>query len=308
MSKIEWTGETWNPIAGCSLASPGCTNCYAMGQARRNALMGTKHYEGLTKVVNGKPVWTGKIVEAPEHILLKPLQHRKPTMWFVNSMSDLFHEDVPDDLILRVLDVIRQTSHDGGSNVGKIAHGHGEHTYQVLTKRSARMLAFMSRLRRADERIPDLLATPAAIRFISAEPLLGPIDLTGYYLSDKCDGKYPFPMLGHEHRTTRLHMLDWVIVGGESGHGARPMEIAWVRSIVEQCQASGVSVFVKQMGDKPEHNGQPVHGCTKPTMGKKGKDMSEWPVDLRIREMPTFKRQTGWFGDREVVTAHAGGD
>ncbi len=216
MSKIEWTEKTWNPVVGCSILSPGCTNCYAMRMAARIEAMGTAaHYAGTTKRVNGKAVWTGKLTPAPEHILNEPLKRKTPTMWFVNSMSDLFHEAVPDELILRVLDVIRATSHDGGANCGIIRHrdrSEGQHVYQLLTKRSARMREFMSRLawdgerlhlrpdaqrarvilhnlwlgvsaerqQEADERIPDLLATPATVRWVSAEPLLGTLDLRQY--------------------------------------------------------------------------------------------------------------------------------
>ena len=209
MTKIEWTGKTWNPIVGCSIVSPGCTNCYAMKMAARLEAMGdaavkackavpAAHYAGTTKWVNGKPGWTGKVALAPDDILTKPLRTRKPTTWFVNSMGDLFHEDVPDEWIDRVFAVMALCP---------------QHTFQVLTKCSARMQAYMTRgddehgdyferlsdaavaltsspcaahvesvnwplpnvwigvsaedQKRADERIPDLLATPAAVRFVS---------------------------------------------------------------------------------------------------------------------------------------------
>lgn len=221
MTKIEWTEQTWNPIAGCSLASPGCTNCYAMTMAARIARMNPEleHYRGLTQSSKAGPVWTGKVALAPEHTLTAPLRRRKPTMYFVNSMSDLFHEDVPDEWIDRVFAVMA-LCRDGAS--GADPHPR-EHTFQVLTKRSKRMQSYMTAggvaarvmdaaeliacggekakswgpdwtmpwplpnvwlgvscedKRRADERVPDLLATPAAVRFVSAEPLLGPIDFT----------------------------------------------------------------------------------------------------------------------------------
>jgi len=292
MSKIEWTEKTWNPIVGCSVVSPGCTNCYAMKMAarlekmlppeRRGDKVLTNHYSALTQPSKAGPVWTGRINRAPEHILLEPLRRKKPTMYFVNSMSDLFHESVPDEWILKVLDVIRRSSYDGGSNIGRIGGGEGEHTYQVLTKRSGRMLAFMSRLRwdgkklhlandqhlplvmrnlwlgvsaedqtRADERIPDLLATPAAVRFVSAEPLLGPINFTKIACSfgtkhvsrhNALIGINGLPTVNHRHK------LDWIIVGGESGPGARPMHPDWARSIRDQCNAAGVAFFFKQWG------------------------------------------------------------
>src|SRR5690606_6198863 len=125
VTKIECTQRTWNPIVGCSIVSPGCTNCYAMQMAARIERMNPRleHYKGLTKRVNGKAVWTGTLALAPGKTLLEPLRTKKPTMWFVNSMSDLFHEDVPDEWIDRVFAVMALTP---------------QHTYQVLTKRSAR--------------------------------------------------------------------------------------------------------------------------------------------------------------------------
>lgn len=269
-SKIEWTGHTWNPLAGCSILSPGCTNCYAMRMAHRLAAMGVPHYQGLTKVVNGHPVWTGKLALAPHSIVLEPLRRQKPTVYFVNSMSDLFHENVPDDWIDRVFAVMALTP---------------QHTYQCLTKRSKRMRDYLARDRlpsgapdwwpsgaahhRAwiemarinvdasgceppswplpnvwlgisaerqkewDERVEDLGATPAAIRFVSVEPMLDGID-AGNAFDPTVDGTY--------------HPVDWVIVGGESGPGARPMHPDWARSIRDQCQAAGVAFFFKQWG------------------------------------------------------------
>lgn len=208
-TKIEWTDASWNPVVGCSIVSPGCTNCYAMGQAARiercaaGAGQAT-HYAGLTQPSKAGPVWTGKLALAPDHILTAPLRWKKPRRVFVNSMSDLFHEDVPDEWIDRVFAVMALAP---------------RHTFQVLTKRAKRMRIYLDQRtdnraeeigvamraiagtsdepglielplpsvwlgvsaedqKRADERIPDLLATPAAVRFVSAEPLLGPIDLT----------------------------------------------------------------------------------------------------------------------------------
>lgn len=284
MSKIEWTQETWNPIVGCSVVSPGCTNCYAMKMADRLQFMSAtqfQHYQGTTQRVKGKPVWTGKMALAPDHILTAPLRRRKPTCYFVNSMSDLFHDAVPDDWILRVLDVIRQASYDGGSNIGRIDHGEGEHTFQLLTKRAARMRNIMRRLRwdgeqlyllpeddgkarvllrnlwlgvscedqrRADERIPDLLATPAAVRFVSAEPLLGPIDFTKIAFDFGTERTSRHNVLAGVTNISTRTRLDWIIVGGESGSGARPMHPEWARSIRDQCTSAGVAFFFKQWG------------------------------------------------------------
>lgn len=284
MSKIEWTGETWNPVVGCSLASPGCTNCYAMDFAgkRLDGNPSSPHYAGTTTVVNGKRVWTGKVARAPEKKLLDPLRRRKPTTYFVNSMGDLFHEDVPDDWIDRVFAVMALCP---------------QHTFQVLTKRSARMRDYVSSVaakwcivdgrtpcvrideamdrlapdhwcdrelkewplpnvwlgvscedqRRADERIPDLLATPAAVRFVSAEPLLGPIrfsDITlgGGRIINALDPNDALIPIGGPS-------IHWVIVGGESGPNARPMHPDWARSIRDQCMAAGVPFFFKQWGE-----------------------------------------------------------
>jgi len=329
MSKIEWTEKTWNPIIGCSLASPGCTNCYAMSMAARLEAMaradnarrtdphhGGKtfdspltHYLGTTQRTKAGPVWTGKVALAPEKALNAPTRRLKPTMYFVNSMSDLFHEDVSDEWILRVLDVVRSTGHDGGSNCGRIRHSNGregQHVYQVLTKRSVRMRDFMRRLawdgerlhlrdddsrarvilrnlwlgvstedqRRADERIPDLLATPAAVRFVSAEPLLGQIDFSFVGNAAPEPGNVRYDALtGHAipydgviggvgvwapNKATQCARLDWIIVGGESGPGARPMHPDWARSIRDQCSGRddrlhllglpNVPFFFKQWG------------------------------------------------------------
>lgn len=307
MTKIEWVrtsdgtaGKTWNPVVGCSIVSPSCTNCYAMKMAARLEAMAVangarildgetrseplSHYLGTTQRSKAGPVWTGQVALAPERILTEPLRRKKPTTYFVNSMGDLFHEDVPDewiDLVFAVMALCQQ------------------HTFQVLTKRSARMRSYVTtdigaayayeyekhytgpvpftesasvgrylppsafpdwplanvwlgvsaeRQQEADARIPDLLATPAAVRFVSAEPLLGPIDFTTEYLRDKCGGRYPFPMLSPRERTTRIDLLDWIIVGGESGPGARPMHPEWARSIRDQCAAAGVAFFFKQWG------------------------------------------------------------
>ena len=289
MTKIAWVknsdgsaGRSWNPIAGCSILSAGCKNCFAMKMAARLEAMGVEHYRGLTKPSKCGAVWTGKIAIAPENIIEEPLHRNKPTTYFINSMSDLFHPDVPDEVILRVLDIVRLTSYDGGSNCGKIARGHGEHTYQLLTKRSARMRAFMAKLRfnnqaegialflsddsrrpvvlrnlwlgvsaedqaHAGERIPDLLVTPAAIRFVSCEPLLSAIDF------DKAAGSSQWfnTIWWDTHPGTcgkepQANGIKWVICGGESGPGARPMDEQWVRDIRDQCVSAKVPFFYKQ--------------------------------------------------------------
>ena len=346
-SKIEWTEKTWNPIvSGCSIISEGCQNCYAMKMAGRLEAMGQEKYKGLTrKTAKGKTIWNGKInIDLNDKALYEPLKTKKPTMYFVNSMTDLFHEDVPFEAIDKIMAVIALTP---------------QHTYQVLTKRDERMKEYFDRAnstykfndgkeyyhrfhsiqkeifdilfykkiahqeavnnftinlpyllignliisdRSNDKckimksayngtipvsdlgfhinitpiennqyrhnkffpmpnlwlgvsvenqetlsRIDNLRKTPAAVRFLSCEPLLqdlGTIDLKG---------------------------IHWVIVGGESGHGARPMHPDWLRSIQQQCQSAGVPFFFKQMSSKDN---------------KDYKNFEAFPKDLQVREMP----------------------
>ncbi len=293
-SKIEWTDATWNPTVGCSVVSPGCTHCYAMKMAARLEAMAMAarprwtpahrngqmlaHYMGTTKRVNGNAVWTGKLALAPDHILTAPLRWKRPRRIFVNSMSDLFHENVPDEWIDKVFATMALAP---------------QHTFQVLTKRAERMhqylrneywalegrifphwvrfgaerfgTAFMAPQtlqlplpnvwlgvsaedqKRADERIPHLLQTPAAVRFVSAEPLLGPMVIAPYLHDSDCrmiTTTYD-PCTCSEPREVHL---DWVIVGGESGPNARPMHPHWARSLRGQCYEAGVPFFFKQWG------------------------------------------------------------
>ena len=312
-SSSEWTDRTWNPVRGCSVVSPGCVNCYAMTQAHRFSGKG-KAYEGLTKLTSAGPQWTGKI-RLVEEALTEPRRWRKPSRVFVNSMSDLFHEDVPDAFIDQVFAVMACCP---------------THTFQVLTKRPGRMLKYLSYeyrwaqvegqcdvlvggseapalatperthlpnvwlgvsvedQARADERIPLLLQTRAAIRFVSCEPLLGPLRL-----ADAC-----YAHMDYESRMTvcdRDLALDWVIVGGESGSGARRCDLRWVRDLVRDCHAAHVPVFVKQLGARPDgwwtHELGPRvnrHSVRDP----KGGDIAEWPADLRVREWPRAREET----------------
>ena len=316
MSKIEWTEATWNPIVGCSKTSPGCEKCYAIPLAHRLGSNPASHYAGTTRRSGGKTQWTGKIALAPEKTLTAPLRRRKPTMYFVNSMGDLFHEDVEEEWINAVFAVMAVAQ---------------KHCFQVLTKRADRMQDYVRRTgrtihwletaarklgytlqfestglvpwplpnvwlgvsaedqQRADERIPLLLETPAAVRFVSAEPLLGPIDLAFLHSNPKKPGDLWNALTGAmgQDGATYYHpipnvKLDWVIVGGESGPGARPMQPDWARSIVEQCSAAHVPVFVKQLGS--------VFADALAARGyrydRKAGDIRGWPDDLRVREMP----------------------
>jgi protein gp37 len=299
---IEWTEATWNPITGCSVTSPGCTNCYAM-QLAGTRLADHPSRAGLTREINGNHVWTGE-VRFNEQWLDQPLRWKRPRMIFVCAHGDLFHESVPDEWIDRVFAVMALAP---------------QHTFQVLTKRSARMREYfresadwragwrariadlLNELKpgplwngnvyqgwqnlhgrpdglpnvwlgvsvedqqRADERIPDLLATPAAVRWISAEPLLGPVDLCAVR-----SGELPtapiagyIPLTSTDHKPVRI---DWVVAGGESGKGARPMHPDWARSLRDQCAAAGVPFFFKQWGNFLPA-GQAPAGKKKPWVG-----------------------------------------
>lgn len=230
-SKIEWTNATWNPLRGCTKVSPGCKHCYAETFAER--------FRG----VRGHPYEQGFDLRLVPEKLTEPLSWSAPRMVFVNSMSDLFQSMVPDDYIIAVAKVMQAT---------------GWHTYQVLTKRSGRMrrmlngkLKFAAALpnvwwgvsvenrKHGFPRVEDLCAAQARVRFLSIEPLLE--DLGAVNLSN----------------------MDWVIVGGESGPGARPMRKQWVQSILEQCNAANVPFFFKQWGGRMKKtNGRILNGRT----------------------------------------------
>jgi protein gp37 len=345
MSNIEWTKRTWNPMVGCSKVSAGCQNCYAIKDAHR--LAGNPNskissvYAGLTERCSDRTEWTGKVNFVPERLQL-PLKTRKPTTWFVNSMSDLFHESVTDEQLDQIFAVMALTP---------------QHTYQVLTKRPERMLEYLNskefnasghlsgrgswasemadfacenlrgyfwveqegesssdhvfdKLMRvtsggdlpnvwlgvtvenqkaADERIPLLLQTPAAIRFLSCEPLLEEIDISQVTEApgdDYGDGAiYLHPLTGErwmrdgfEKELNDYSQINWVIAGGESGSKARTCEATWLDSIVVQCAAAKVPCFVKQLGSK-------CHGLGTGYTGKGG-NPEEWPQNLRVRQFP----------------------
>jgi protein gp37 len=327
-SKIEWLdgGSVWNPVTGCTKVSAGCANCYAERMSRRQ--MGP---------------WRGRKftdVRCHQDRLVKPLDWKKPRKVFVNSMSDLFHEVVPWDFINKAWGMMTVAS---------------QHTFIVLTKRPARMLEFFTGKHypypaadgpdkprpniwlgvsvedqaTADERIPLLLQTPAAVRVVSAEPLLGPVDLTSVMLPDELAERARLSSAhvncltrsDDEHFYNVHEQVDWVIVGGESGPGARPCNVEWIRSIVGQCKAASVPVFVKQMGARPairmpsgktlkDAFNDDLAACSEWPQGihfgthcggeewrgrgvllrnPKGGDMAEWPEDLRVRQWPEIK-------------------
>lgn len=355
-TSIEWCcrpgthPKTWNPTRGCEIISPGCARCYAMRQAHRHSGKG-RAYEGLTVVTGAGAVWTGEVREVSEMLEL-PLQWRAPCTVFVDSMSDLFHDDVSNEFIAAVFGVMAACP---------------QHAFIILTKRAQRMREWFKwvdtqwsepiyfdhpevtcntelRVRipsapdrlderhvwplrnvwlgvsvedqkHADLRIPELLATPAAVRLISAEPLLERLAITRY-IADPCDCLVPALDGAGQHApscksVTRTWGLDWVIAGGESGAGARAFDVAWARSLRDQCANERVPFFMKQLGafplehdevgrvgffaDKPkriarEHGGS----CYVPTSGLisgKGDDPGEWPPDLRIRQYPAEVRR-----------------
>lgn len=307
----------------------GCLNCYAARLSARNLPGMVSPTTGLpfARILQSGPRWTGK-VELINKALDLPLRWNKPRRIFVNSLSDLFHEALPDETIDRVFAVMALCP---------------QHTFQILTKRPERMVAYFGRSSRdykervydrcyamsavwprgftstwplpnvwlgtsvenqttADMRIPLLLQTPAAKRFLSYEPALGPVDFTrieavadsyegrklrkcGVRL-DALTGKY------FESGMVQPENLDWIIVGGESGPGARPFDIQWARNTIEQCKAAGVACFVKQLGAKPFYRSG--HGLCYPDTAdvdlnfcdRKGGDISEWTEDLRVREFP----------------------
>jgi protein gp37 len=210
-SKIEWTNATWNPLTGCTKISPGCKHCYAERMSKRLQAMGNRNYAN------------GFSLTLHEHMLDMPFSWRKPKRIFVNSMSDLFQDEVPLSFIQAVFAVMRKAS---------------QHQFQVLTKRGERLLELNKKLKWAPNiwmgvsveskkyafRIDLLRATDAHVKFLSLEPLLGPL------------------------QNLELSGIDWVIVGGESGPKARPMDPAWVREIRDQCRAAEVAFFFKQWG------------------------------------------------------------
>lgn len=223
-TSIEWTDATWNPVAGCTILTAGCTNCYAMRMAARLEAMRVPKYAGLTRKSGERYVWSGAIA-LDEAALDTPKRWRKPRLIFVNSMSDLFQEAVPVEFIRRVWATMAATP---------------QHTYQILTKRPDRMAEVTPELDLLPnvwlgtsvensavlDRLSHLRATPAAVRFVSFEPLIGSV----------ADGD--------------LRDIDWAIVGGESGPRARPMLEEWVDEIHEMAEASGTAFFFKQWGGR----------------------------------------------------------
>ena len=246
-SEIEWTDVTWNPVAGCTIASSGCSNCYAMRMAARLQAMGHHKYAGTTRKSGGRYVWTGR-VNTDESSLSAPLEWRKPKRIFVNSMSDLFHPDVPDTFVKRVWETMIACP---------------QHHFQILTKRPDRMARLFEagvieaknhiwvgtsvESNEVSDRVAHLASIKGATLFISFEPLIGEI------------------------KDIDLRGIHWAIVGGESGPRSRPMEEAWVERLLEICRRDDVAFFFKQWGGRNKKAaGRELHGQT----------FDEYPLEL----------------------------
>ncbi|SFJ68426.1 DUF5131 family protein [Methylobacterium brachiatum] len=370
-SSIEWTDATWQIVTGCTIDTPGCTNCYAMKLAGTR-LRNHPSRVGLTRETKAGPVWTGE-VRFNEQWLLQPLLWARGRNIFVAAHGDLFHPGVPDEVLDRIFAVMAASS---------------QHTFQVLTKRSGRMRAYLSApdlvariitalellsqeigpgrnsrdprggagwncyaaaenlklgnersswplwplknvwlgvsaedQRRADERVPDLLATPAAVRFVSAEPLLGPIDFTRIEAAKETDaegrttvhpkrinsltgraGHYPSPTIFHVDSHGVGARLDWIIAGGESGPGARPMHPDWARQIRDACAAAGVAYLFKQWGAYQ-------HGSTMgraPSLDRVVFNDGRTLTDVTMPACKAEDRESGWQGRAPEMMALVG--
>ncbi|MEV3996671.1 phage Gp37/Gp68 family protein [Streptomyces halstedii] len=306
MTNIQWTEQTWNPTTGCDRISPGCTNCYALGMAKRLKGMGSAKYQ-----TDGNPRTSGPGFGIATHsdAFREPLRWRKPRRVFVNSMSDLFHPGISTPDLHLIFGVMAATP---------------QHSYQILTKRHGRMRSLlndpqfehMARHRaeqvfgrnpaaswtwplpnvwlgvsvedqkRADLRIPALAQTPAAVRFLSCEPLIGPVrlnrghahcpthDFAGGFCSSPCPD---------------LILPDWIIIGGESGPGARPFETQWAADLIEDARLARSAPFVKQLGSVWARDTYWAGKSVAAHRDTKGGDPQYWPTDLRIREYPDTK-------------------
>ena len=317
-TSIEWTDRVWNPVTGCTKVSAGCKNCYAERIAGRKLPQGGFTDREFTEV------------RTHEDRLTQPLSWRKEQRVFVNSMSDLVHESVPFEFIDRVFAVMALTPHityqiltkrpermreywaadrwniveqaieivsdEKGDVAGRLLREQFEDDPSKYPLPNVWPGVSVENQETADKRIPELLNTPAAKRFVSYEPALGPVDFGRWIGGD--DGDNHCVRCGcvwledgiSEHDPCPSGFgprLDWIIVGGESGPGARPFDIEWARSTVRQCKVAGVPVFVKQVGSRPFCSGR--HGEWKPK-DRKGGDPSEWAEDLRVREFPAVSR------------------
>ncbi|MFJ2477067.1 DUF5131 family protein [Streptomyces sp. NPDC087659] len=338
-TSIEWTDTTWSPVTGCDRISPGCDNCYALTMARRLKAMGQPRYQR-----DGNPRTSGPGFGVSIHpdAVNEPLSWRKPRRVFVNSMADLFHQDVDQAWIADVFAVMAAAT---------------GHTFQVLTKRHARMRhilndpAWVGQVRAraigkglpadawwwpisnvwlgvsvetqqwADLRIPALLATPAAVRFLSCEPLLGPVDLKHSVISmgsERGHGLTASFVHAGGCCEQQLHGINWVIVGGESGAKARPMHPDWARSLRDQCAAASIPFFFKQWGaylpvpvvDDPAFAGgraydNPLGGRSSATIRERGPSRTFRSGPTRAMEPGDRSRRT-WLLDADTIAVRVG--
>lgn len=324
-SKISWTDATWNPTLGCERESPGCAGCYAVKEVNRmagnpNPKISSVNSGLVHKLGNGKLDWTGEITTVPDR-LQAPLRWKSPRRIFVNSLSDLFHPKVQDafiDAVFATMAIASQhtyqilTKHPGrmaayfsdlserDMAIGQAVIDHfdvmftgdpecvsDDFTYFALPLPNVWLGTSVENQEYADKRIPHLLRTPAAVRFLSCEPLLGPINLetlTGRFTDDEAANTRIFERL--------IDGIGWVIVGGESGPGARDFDIAWARIIQEQCKTAGVPYFLKQMGSNAigkitsaSESAVRLNGG-RWLLDKKGADPNEWPEGMRVRQFP----------------------
>ena len=328
-SDIQWTDNTWPPVTGCEFASPGCINCYALKDSWRlshnpNPKV-SEPYEGTAvKAANGKLQWSGLVKTHPDR-LDWPLKWNKPSRIFVCNMADLFHEDVPFafiDSVFAIMAIAHQHTYQVLTKRSKrIKEYFGDRNRaRWITDAALDFLRdeknplrwkypvekFSVRIplpnvwlgvsvenqKAADDRIPDLISTPAAIRFLSCEPLLEAVNLSTWLpiewseLAEEWIEAWP-------EKNAYNGMIHQIIIGGESGANARPCHLDWVRSLVSQCRVAGVPVFVKQLGQNPIDSVPYIEGVARnhfhfqlKLKDRKGGDMSEWPEDLRIRRFP----------------------
>jgi protein gp37 len=293
VSNIEWTDQTWNPTSGCDRISPGCDHCYALTMAKRLKGMGSAKYQTDGDPKTSGPGFGFAIHGAP---IREPLRWKKPRRVFVNSMSDLFHASNPEPNLHLIFGVMAATP---------------QHTYQILTKRHGRMRALLNdpkfahmtwhRAEKvfghtagwtwplpnvhlgvsvedqkwADTRIKALMQTPAAVRFLSLEPLIGPVRLTRGHAH--CP-THDFPGGFCSGPCPDLVLPDWAIIGGESGPGARPFDPQWAADLIDDARLAGAAPFVKQLGS--------VWARANNASDSKGGNPEDWPAELRVREYP----------------------
>lgn len=327
-TSIAWTDRTWNPTRGCRRISPGCANCYAERQGYRFSGAGLP-YEGLVRLGANGPQWTGRgrfVLDA----LDEPLSWRKPQRVFVDSMSDLFFDAFTNEEIAAVFGVMAACPHitfqvltkrarrmrewfewvtaddlPGEMVVATCASNYIDHPGEATRWPLPNVWLGVSveSQKYADERIPDLLAVPAAIRFVSYEPALGPIDFEalelgdGWKLNALARDRVTTGRVGTSRIVQPHPALDWVIVGGESGPGAREFDIRWAERIVRQCRDARVACFVKQLGSKPHDSncsivggwcpGDPEPDTRVRLTSRKGDEPLEWPAALRVQQFPT---------------------